>query len=134
VGLFSLHHTVLFRSKPCRKAPRFDKVISRIRAVNSSFSGISIADIQSGATLSPSHVRSLKHEEAVDFMKDLKRNLLVLAIGLIVSAGAFGQKRDDDKRPPKPDTKVVVRDKDNSKPPPNNNQDKNKDHDKRGKP
>jgi hypothetical protein len=69
-------------------------------------------------------------------MKNLKRNLLVLAMGLIVSVGAFAQKRDDDKRPPKPDTKVVVKDKerDNSKPPQGNNQDRNKDHDKRGKP
>lgn len=49
----------------------------------------------------------------------------------MVSAGAFAQKRDDDKRPPKEPSKVVTPDK---KDKPQQNPPKPKDNDKRGKP
>ncbi len=67
-------------------------------------------------------------------MFDLKRKLLAVAIGLVVSAGAFAQKQGGDKRPPKgEDVKVVVQPK-GEKPPPSNNNQGDKKGDKRGKP
>lgn len=67
-------------------------------------------------------------------MTNSKRKLLALAMGVFVSAGAFAQKKGDDKRPPKDrDTKVVVREKEREKPPRNDNQPPQKDK-RRGKP
>ena len=52
-------------------------------------------------------------------MTNFKRKLLAVAMTCFVSAGAFAQKgKGEDKRPPKPDTKVVVEPK-RDKPPPN---------------
>lgn len=53
-------------------------------------------------------------------MTNLKRKLLAVAIACFLCGGAFAQKRGDDKRPPKGDTKpkVVVQPKE--KPPQNN--------------
>ena len=59
-------------------------------------------------------------------MKELKRILGAVLIGMTISVGAFAQKNDN--RPPKEQPKVV--DKDKEKPPPSNNQNSNK----RGKP
>ena len=45
-------------------------------------------------------------------MKKVKRMLAAVAMVCIVSAGAFAQKKDEPKRPPKdPDNKVVVKEK-----------------------
>jgi hypothetical protein len=69
-------------------------------------------------------------------MFKLRQKLLAVAIGLAVSAGAFAQKREGDKRPPKgDDVKVVVQPKGERPPPSNNNQgDKRGGNDKKGKP
>jgi len=66
-------------------------------------------------------------------MFDLKRKVMVVAIGCFLATGAFAQKKDE--RPPKPPNTVVVAPKGERPPPPpsNNNQgDKNK-GDKKGK-
>jgi len=62
-------------------------------------------------------------------MKELRRILTVVLIGMMVSVGAFAQKGNDN-RPPKEQPRVV--DKDKEKPPPNNNQSNNSN--RRGKP
>lgn len=61
-------------------------------------------------------------------MKDLKRILMVVLMGSIVSVGAFAQKGGNDNRPPKDNPKVVEK----PKPPPSNNNQGNSN--KRGKP
>jgi hypothetical protein len=64
-------------------------------------------------------------------MKKLMRKFLAVAMLGMVSAGAFAQKRDDDKRPPKEPSKVVTPDK---KDKPQQNQEKPKNNDKKGRP
>jgi hypothetical protein len=64
-------------------------------------------------------------------MKKLMRKFLAVAMLGMVSAGAFAQKRDDDKRPPKEPSKVVTPDK---KDKPQQNQEKPKHNDKKGRP
>jgi hypothetical protein len=56
-------------------------------------------------------------------MTNFKRKLMAVGMACIVSAGAFAQKgRGEEKRPPKPDTKVVVEPKRDKPPPQNQNQ------------
>lgn len=67
-------------------------------------------------------------------MTKLKRMVLAVLLGCLVAVGAFAQKREEDKRPPKqPDTKVVVQPK-GDKPPQNSNQGDKKNEGRRGKP
>ena len=57
-------------------------------------------------------------------MKKLIRDLMIVVMLGVVSAGAFAQKnRDEDKRPPKEPVKVITNDR-KEKPPPNNNRPK----------
>jgi hypothetical protein len=71
-------------------------------------------------------------------MTNLRRKLMAVAMSVVmtgfVSFGAFAQRREQDKRPQKPqDTKVVVEPK--GKPPQNSNQgDKRRNDGKKGKP
>lgn len=66
-------------------------------------------------------------------MTSFKQKLMAVAMASVVSVGAFAQKKEEDKRPPKsPDTKVVVEPK--GKPPQNSNQGDKKNDGKRGKP
>lgn len=65
-------------------------------------------------------------------MFDLKRKLLAVAIGGLLSMGAFAQKKGGDKRPPKDPPRVVVQPKE--KPPQNSNQGDKPKGDKKGKP
>jgi hypothetical protein len=56
-------------------------------------------------------------------MMKLIRELLVIAMLGVVSVGAFAQKKDRDKRPPKEPVKVITNDrKDNRQPPKNTNE------------
>ena len=55
-------------------------------------------------------------------MIKLFRELLVIAMLGVVSVGAFAQRRDQDKRPPKEPVKVVTNDRKDQRPPKNNNQ------------
>ena len=57
-------------------------------------------------------------------MKKLVRNLLVLGMLSLASVGAFAQKQDQNKRPPKEPVKVVTNDRKDKQPPQNNNQPK----------
>lgn len=53
----------------------------------------------------------------------LVRQLVVLALLVVVPAGAFAQRKDRDKRPPKEPVKVIENKKEN-RPPPNSNRPK----------
>jgi len=73
-----------------------------------------------GASLSPSHARTW-HEEAQAKMIRLMRQMVVLAMLVVFSAGAFAQRKDQDKRPPKEPAKVITNDRKDNRPPPSNN-------------
>jgi hypothetical protein len=75
-------------------------------------------------------MRATWHEEAQAKMIRLVRQIVVVAMLGVVSAGAFAQRKDQDKRPPKEPVKVIENRKDN-RPPPNNNRPKD---DNRKKP
>ena len=69
-------------------------------------------------------------------MKKLKRMLLAVAMLCVVSVSAFAfddQKKDEQKRPPKPD-RPVVRVEDKRGTPPDNRQDPKRNDNKRGRP
>jgi hypothetical protein len=57
-------------------------------------------------------------------MKRLVRNLLVVVVLSAASVGAFAQKQDQNKRPPKEPVKVVTNDRKDNRPQQNNNQPK----------
>ena len=57
-------------------------------------------------------------------MIKLMRELLVIAMLGVVSVGAFAQRKDQDKRPPKEPAKVITNDQKNQRPPPKNNNDR----------
>jgi hypothetical protein len=67
-------------------------------------------------------------------MNKLFRELLVIAMLGTVSVGAFAQKRDQDKRPPKEPVKVVTKDRKDQRPPRNDNQQRPKQDKPRGRP
>jgi hypothetical protein len=64
-------------------------------------------------------------------MKKLVRDLLLIAMLGMASVGAFAQKQDQEKRPPKEPVKVVTNDRKDNRPPQNSNQPK---HDDKKKP
>ena len=51
----------------------------------------------------------------------LMRKLLVVAMLGMVSVGAFAQRKDQDKRPPKEPAKVITNDRKDQRPPKQNN-------------
>lgn len=53
-------------------------------------------------------------------MIKLMRELLVILMLGVVSASAFAQKKDKDKRPPKEPVKVITNDRKDNRPPPRN--------------
>ncbi|HEX6718089.1 MAG TPA: hypothetical protein VF088_13310 [Pyrinomonadaceae bacterium] len=55
-------------------------------------------------------------------MIKLMRELLVIAMLGVASVGAFAQRKDQDKRPPKEPVKVITNDRKDQRPPRNNNQ------------
>ena len=64
----------------------------------------------------------------------IRQILLAIAMLGVVSAGAFAQRKDQDKRPPKERAKVITNDRKDQRPPPqNSNQDRPK-RDKRERP
>jgi hypothetical protein len=54
-------------------------------------------------------------------MIKLLREVLLIAMLAVVSVGAFAQRRDQDKRPPKEPAKVITNDRKDQRPPPQNN-------------
>ena len=55
-------------------------------------------------------------------MIKLMRELLVIAMLGVASVGAFAQRKDQDKRPPKEPVKVITNDRKDQRPPRNTNQ------------
>lgn len=66
-------------------------------------------------------------------MIKLTRELLVILMLGVVSVGAFAQKKDKDKRPPKEPAKVITNDRKDNRPPPKNTNQQPK-PDKRDRP
>jgi hypothetical protein len=68
-------------------------------------------------------------------MFDLKRKLLAVAIGGLLSMGAFAQRKGEDRRPPKDQQpRVVVQPKGEKPPPSNDNKNQGKKEERRGRP
>lgn len=68
-------------------------------------------------------------------MIKLLRQLLVIAMLGVVSAGAFAQRKGDkDKRPPKEPVKVITNDRKDNRPPPRNTNERPPKRDKRDRP
>jgi hypothetical protein len=84
-----------------------------------------------GRRISFSLLRDYLHEEKRLEMIKLLRELLVIAMLGVVSVGAFAQKRDQDKRPPKEPVKVITNDRKDQRPPRNSNQQPPKDNRRR---
>jgi hypothetical protein len=59
-------------------------------------------------------------------MIKLTRELLVIAMLGVASVGAFAQRRDQDKRPPKEPVKVITNDRKDNRPPRQNSNQKPK--------
>ena len=70
----------------------------------------------------------------VEMIKLLRQLLLAIAMLGVVSAGAFAQRKDQDKRPPKEPAKVVTNDRKDPRPPPQNTNQQRPKQDKRDKP
>ena len=64
-------------------------------------------------------------------MIKLLREVLLIAMLGVVSVGAFAQRRDQDKRPPKDPAKVITNDRKDQRPPPQNNNQRPKDDNRR---
>jgi hypothetical protein len=64
----------------------------------------------------------------------LRQLFLVLAMLGVVSAGAFAQRKDQDKRPPKEPAKVITNDRKDQRPPPRNTNQQPPKRDKRDRP
>ncbi len=85
--------------------------------------GTFLAEFQVGASLSPSHARDGMREEAQAGMKKLIKDLMIVVMLGVVSAGAFAQRKDEEKRPTKEPVKVITNES-KDKPPQNSNQPK----------
>ena len=64
----------------------------------------------------------------------MRKGVLVLAMLGVVSAGAFAQRKDLDKRPPKEPAKVITNDRKDQRPPKQNTNQPPPKRDKRDKP
>jgi len=67
-------------------------------------------------------------------MIKLVREILLIAMLSVVSVGAFAQRRDQDKRPPKEPAKVITNDRKDQRPPPQNNNQQRPKPDNRNRP
>lgn len=76
-------------------------------------------------------MRVTRREEKLLKMIKLMRELLVILMLGVVSTGAFAQKKDKDKRPPKEPAKVITNDRKDNRPPPRNSNRPPKDDRKR---
>ena len=108
-------HTVRLTSKPC-EFPYGLIDSSRKMHVASSL-------LLSGRRNSFSlHARTRREEKRLKMIKLMRELMVILLLG-VVSAGAFAQRKDKDKRPPKEKVVVVTNsNKDNRPPPRNSNQ------------
>ena len=101
------------------------KLRPETQLISIGFYGIYVAELEVGASLSPSYMREIASGGLVGMMKFLREILVVLVIA-VATATAFGQ-RGQDKRPPKEPGRVVTQDKEKPPPPPpqNSNRPKN---------
>jgi len=67
-------------------------------------------------------------------IKLMRKGVLVLAMLGVVSAGAFAQRKDQDKRPPKEPAKVITNDRKDQRPPKQNTNQNPPKRDKRDRP
>jgi len=67
-------------------------------------------------------------------IKLLRQLLLAIAMLGVVSAGAFAQRKDQEKRPPKEPAKVITNDRKDQRPPPQNTNQQRPKREKRDKP
>ena len=67
-------------------------------------------------------------------MMKLIRQLLVIAMLGMLSAGTFAQRKDQDKRPPKERAKVITNDRKDQRPPRQNDNRQPPKKEKRGRP
>jgi hypothetical protein len=67
-------------------------------------------------------------------IKVVRQLLLVIAMLGVVSAGAFAQRKDQDKRPPKEPAKVITNDRKDQRPPKQNTNQPPPKRDKRDRP
>jgi hypothetical protein len=70
----------------------------------------------------------------VEMLNVLRQLLLVIAMLGMVSAGAFAQRKDQDKRPPKEPAKVITNDRKDQRPPPQNSNQQRPKPNKRDRP
>ena len=122
------HDKVRLNSKPCD----FPRVLLDFSSENTWHLSCCLL---CSASLSPSCAGTWHEEKRLKMIK-LVRQLLVIAMLGIVSAGAFAQRKDQDKRPPKEPAKVITndrKDKDQRPPRQNTNQQPPK-RDKRDRP
>jgi hypothetical protein len=78
--------------------------------------------------------RNMARGEMVEMLKLLRQLLLAIAMLGVVSAGAFAQRKDQDKRPPKEPAKVITNDRKDQRPPPQNTNQQRPKQDKRERP
>ena len=67
-------------------------------------------------------------------MIKLMRQLLVIAMLGVVSAGAFAQRKGQDKRPVKEPVKVITNDRKENRPPPRNSNDRPRERERPKRP
>ena len=67
-------------------------------------------------------------------IKPMRKGILVIAMLGVVSAGAFAQRKDQDKRPPKERAKVITNDRKDERPPRQNTNQQPPKRDKRDRP
>jgi len=106
------HHKVRLNSKPCEIALVLLDSAAKITW--------HLSCCLSGQRNSFSLRRRAWQEEKRLEMIKLLRELLVIAMLGVVSVGAFAQKKDQDKRPPKEPAKVITNDQKNQRPPRDN--------------
>lgn len=92
-----------------------------------------LLNLPDSASLSPS-CAELARGELVEMIKVLRQLLLVLSMLGVVSAGAFAQGKDKDKRPPKEPAKVITNDRKDQRPPRQNTNQQPPKRDKRDRP
>jgi hypothetical protein len=104
------HDKVRLSSKPCD----FPRVLLDFSSENTWH--LSCCLLVS-ASLSPSCAGTWHEEKKAEMIKLLRKGLLVMAMLGVVSAGAFAQRKDQDKRPPKEPVKVITNDRKDQRPP-----------------
>ena len=110
VAVSALHDKVRLNSKPCD----FPRVLLDFSSENTWH--LSCCLLVS-ASPSPSCAGTWHEEKRLKMTKLMRKGVLVIAMLGVVSAGAFAQRKDQDKRPPKEPAKVITNDRKDQRPP-----------------